>query len=109
MTLTFNDENLGDNNLEKSELQKFFKRLRKRHEKDINFKIKYLACGEYGKKRGRKHYHVILIGYNFNDTLYNVDGHFHSTELDDLWNFGFCDVDGVGASHSRTLLVNFEC
>lgn len=40
----------------KSHLQKFFKRLRKNTGK----KFKYFACGEYGHKYGRPHYHFIL-------------------------------------------------
>lgn len=41
--------------LEKSELQKLFKRIRKHH------KIKYYACGEYGEKHGRAHYHALIL------------------------------------------------
>lgn len=44
-------------NLDKKDLQKFFKRLRKYHDQ----KIKYYAVGEYGTKFHRPHYHVILF------------------------------------------------
>lgn len=43
-------------NLDKSDLQKFFKRLR-----NAGHKPKYYACGEYGGKSNRPHYHVILF------------------------------------------------
>lgn len=43
--------------LNKPELQKFFKRLRKR----THNKIKYYACGEYGTKTERPHYHAIIF------------------------------------------------
>lgn len=42
--------------LNKSHLQKFFKRLRK----NTKTKFQYFACGEYGGKFGRPHYHFIL-------------------------------------------------
>lgn len=43
--------------LQKSDLQKFFKRLRKLTAN----KIKYYAAGEYGDTRKRPHYHIILF------------------------------------------------
>lgn len=42
--------------LEKSHLQKFFKRLRK----NTGAKFQYFACGEYGGTYSRPHYHVII-------------------------------------------------
>ncbi len=47
----------GFMNLDKSDVQKFFKRLRK----ISNTKIKYYVCGEYGSKRMRPHYHLIIF------------------------------------------------
>mgnify|MGYP003287430176 CR=1 FL=1 len=52
--------------LEKSHLQKFFKRLRKNTGK----KLQYFACGEYGEKYGRPHYHAIIWS---NDTITKND------------------------------------
>lgn len=46
--------------LSKRDLQLFFKRLRKAHGKDTR-NIKYYACGEYGSKTQRPHYHIILL------------------------------------------------
>ena len=43
--------------LNKSDLQKFFKRLRKLS----SSRIRYYACGEYGGKGWRPHYHIILF------------------------------------------------
>ncbi|AYQ58189.1 putative VP4 [Microviridae sp.] len=42
--------------LRKDHLQKFNKRLRK----NTGIKYKYFACGEYGHKYGRPHYHMII-------------------------------------------------
>lgn len=60
-----------DTTLVKSHLQKFFKRLRYYLDKEHR-KIKYYACGEYGDKTDRAHYHVILLGmksWSFQDRL----------------------------------------
>lgn len=80
LTLTYNDENLpADKGLEKEELQKFFKRLRKNLQSKYHEfapKILYYAIGEYGTKEliykspgavkchGRPHYHAIVFGLN---------------------------------------------
>lgn len=50
-------------NLQKSDLQKFFKRLRKCHAKE-NPSIKYYAVGEYGGKTNRPHYHIVIFNAN---------------------------------------------
>ena len=60
ITLTYSDEN-NPIILKKSDFQKFIKRLRK------DYDIKYFACGEYGDKTLRPHFHAILFGVNFSD------------------------------------------
>lgn len=61
VTLTYADPHLtwknGVSQLVKSDLQKFFKRLRK-----AGYKLRYFAVGEYGSKTFRPHYHIILFG-----------------------------------------------
>lgn len=64
VTLTYSDDNVigsefGLLTLQKRDLQLFFKRLRKLTN---GRKIKYYACGEYGSRTARPHYHVILFG-----------------------------------------------
>jgi len=49
-----------DNSLNNEHLQKFFKRLRKR-----GYKFRYFACGEYGDKFDRPHYHFCAFGEDF--------------------------------------------
>lgn len=59
ITLTYSDEFLPENgSLRKKDLQNFFKRLRKYS----NARLKYYACGEYGSKTNRPHYHAIIFG-----------------------------------------------
>lgn len=62
-TLTYDEEHLneicedyGNICLVKSDLQKFWKRLRK------DRSVRYFACGEYGDRFGRPHYHAIIYG-----------------------------------------------
>ncbi len=62
-TLTYDEEHLGyvcedygSPVLVKSDLQKFWKRLRKERS------VRYFACGEYGDRFGRPHYHAIIYG-----------------------------------------------
>lgn len=69
LTLTFDDEHLGNNSVEKEEVQKFMKRFRY-YAKE---KIRYFAVSEYGKQFGRKHYHIILYNTDISDNpFYSV-------------------------------------
>lgn len=52
--------NNGYMTLDKKDLQKFFKRLRKLTDE----KLKYYAVGEYGSTKMRPHYHIILYNAN---------------------------------------------
>lgn len=64
VTLTYSDENLPDyRTLVPAHLTSFLKRLRK----SLDYKIRYFACGEYGSKRGRPHYHLIIFGLKKED------------------------------------------
>lgn len=63
VTLTYDTEHVpitanGYMTLKKSDLQNFFRILRKQTGK----KIKYYAVGEYGENKHRPHYHAILMG-----------------------------------------------
>lgn len=61
VTLTYDDNHLPPYaSLQKRELQKFFKRLRR--DLPDHRKIKYFACGEYGPQTERPHYHMIIFG-----------------------------------------------
>lgn len=68
LTLTYSDEHLPkDFGLHKKDLQDFWKRLRinlKREYHEFAPNIKYYACGEYGDKTKRPHYHAIVFGLN---------------------------------------------
>lgn len=89
VTLTFNDESLEKLgkldetrkiiSIYKQDLQLFFKRLRRSLEKEQ--KIKYFACGEYGEKFGRPHYHGIILGLDSSDLI-------DRQRIRDAWPYG---------------------
>lgn len=92
VTLTYDNEHLPENySLVKSDLQKFFKRLRKNLGPER--KIKYFACGEYGEKRSRPHYHAIILGLDELDHDY----------VNQSWKFGLIDFGTV--THQSTSYV----
>lgn len=59
VTLTYDDRRsspVQTKLIQKKDVQDFLKRLRKK------YKIRYLVAGEYGKKKGRCHFHICLFG-----------------------------------------------
>lgn len=82
LTLTFDDSNCPPA-ISKRDLQLFFKRLRRQ---GVDFR--YFACGEYGERHGRPHYHAILFmdkPLHLSPIGINV---FHSPEIAKAWSFG---------------------
>lgn len=69
VTLTYAEEYVpfnmqGDLILQKKDLQKFLKRLRRKY----NAPIRYFAVGEYGDRTDRPHYHLCIFGMSIEDT-----------------------------------------
>lgn len=91
ITLTYAET---DGNLHPDDLTKFIKRLRKA----VNpVKVRYYACGEYGSKGKRPHYHLVIFGYDFPDRIeYRRDKKgfmmCRSPLLEKLWPFGISSV-----------------
>lgn len=94
ITLTYkNTKTQKGKQLNKKHLQDFIKRLRKH----TNAKIKYFGAGEYGDKKGRAHYHLIVLGYIPKDLIfwgYSKKGSelFRSKEMDKLWGHGLTTI-----------------
>ncbi len=90
ITLTYDKDHLPENGtLVMRDLQLFFKRLRKKFGEGI----RYIACGEYGDKKGRPHYHVLLFGLAFFDIkqYYRTGSKFPiytSESLSSVWTAG---------------------
>lgn len=88
--------------LRKKDLQDFFQHLRDyikcKCSQNYCLKFRYYACGEYGEKNGRPHYHIILFNCNlFNDMLpeYTDDAgfvHYQSKILNDIWKLGRTEI-----------------
>lgn len=98
ITLTYNPENLpSDGSVSRREVQLFMKRLRKFVYPVL---VRYFACGEYGKKGGRPHYHLIIFGWKPSDLFFwqrdksGVDL-YRSPSVEKLWTKGFSSVGNV--------------
>jgi hypothetical protein len=96
ITLTFSPEELKKRknpySLDKTEFQRFMKRVRKKY----GHKIRFFHCGEYGDKNKRPHYHALLFGHDFEDKkLWSTNNGFRlfvSEELQELWPYGFSTI-----------------
>ncbi len=100
LTLTFDDAHLpASGSVSVRDVQLFLKRLRKALSYQ-NIKIRFFACGEYGDKNQRPHYHLIIFNYDFSDdrqllrqTPYG--SLYISDFLFSLWPYGFHTIGNV--------------
>lgn len=97
ITLTYNNENLpAYGSLKKRDFQLFMKRLREHLEPR---RIRFFACGEYGKRGKRPHMHAIIFGWCPTDLVYlktdNGIKLYRSLELEKIWSFGYSSVGMV--------------
>lgn len=97
LTLTYDDANLpAGGTLVKRDLQLFMKRLRKMFGSGVRF----YACGEYGERSGRPHYHLLLFNCEFTDKVFykrakRGEKLYTSEIVRSLWPFGFNVVGDV--------------
>lgn len=85
LTLTYEQDREG---LDLDDLQRFFKRLR-----FSGVSMRYYACGEYGSRLGRPHFHVCMFGHDFSDDREPwKEGLWISPELERLWSHGYCVI-----------------
>lgn len=94
ITLTYKDTN---GSLVPRDLQLFIKRLRKSIAPE---KLRFFACGEYGSKGLRPHYHLILFGYVPKDLYFlkytsKKQKIYSSSSLEAIWSHGFVSVGDV--------------
>nr|AOV86346.1 putative replication protein VP4 [uncultured virus] len=96
VTLTYDDDHLPvGGHLVPKDLQDFLKRLRihaHRHSRSVDGDrgagVRYLACGEYGDRTQRPHYHAILFNAGFRDAYPVGKDMAESPLLAKLWPFG---------------------
>lgn len=102
LILTYDNDHLGDNILDYDHIRVFQKRLRRYVDYHYGKKIKFLTVGEYGDKKGRMHWHMIVFGWKpkseeqlepYLGGKYRTDVRYRSRKLKELWKFGYVDVD----------------
>jgi len=97
VTFTYRDSCLPFGHLSPTlapyDLKNFWKRLRKHYS---GIPIKYFACGEYGDRTYRPHYHAIIFNLDFADkkiSKYSPNGPYYtSPTLDSIWGHGNCII-----------------
>lgn len=97
ITLTYNDDNLpSDHSVSRREVQLFMKLFRRAV---APLRVRFFACGEYGKERLRPHYHIIIFNWYPTDTFFwKKDGDvllYRSPFLEKIWKKGFSSVGRV--------------
>lgn len=88
LTLTYDEEH-APTGLNKKDLQDFWKRLRKQAASTGLPRIKYFACGEYGDRTRRPHYHAAVFGLDRrpDSKRWDLDNEVSET-LNNLWGMG---------------------
>lgn len=88
---------LAHNSIMVRSFQLFMMRLRRRLG---DRHIRFYACGEYGDRSGRPHYHAIIYNWSPDDQVFHFtnkhgDKLYTSAFLDDVWGWGQCTVGEV--------------
>lgn len=99
--LTYCDEELpyhkGAPCVSKIHVQEFLKRFRYYIEKEFGTRIKYFLCAEYGGKRHRPHYHMIV----FSDLPLKIKSRDPYSKINDIllmsWKHGICDIEPLNS------------
>lgn len=96
LTLTYSDTNLPDDlSVSLRPLQLFLKRLRKQLAPKS---IRFFACGEYGDRTHRPHYHALIFGHDFSEDRKPwrkaPSGHtlYRSEVLERCWTLGSSEL-----------------
>lgn len=88
LTLTYDEEHIPEQGVNKEDVQKFFKRLRKGVP---DYKLRYFLVSEYGSHTERAHYHMILFNYPIEKG--------YVEKISSHWQAGFVHIGSVtGAS-----------
>lgn len=93
LTLTYDEDHIpADHSLNYKHLQSCWRALRK-----AGFKFRFFACGEYGEKTSRPHYHACAFGLDLPDLRpyggLRDSGQLYTSEiLDRCWAQGACKV-----------------
>ena len=93
ITLTYNNENLPKNGVNKEDIKKFLKLLRQHYQRKYKHQgIRFFICGEYGDHTARPHYHGIFFNLPIFDLKYftnrNNQNYYLSEEIAKIWKKG---------------------
>lgn len=96
ITLTYRPETVpsvhgGRHTLYPPDLQRFWKRLRKRLGAR---RLRYYAVGEYGEETWRPHYHAIVFGLS-DESLVKVGRHLVHPEVHQAWGMGYTSAGSL--------------
>ena len=116
ITLTYSPDKLESPSLQYEDFQLFMKRLRfhfvskdpdkyqetyldKHGNEKTRCTIRFYACGEYGTKRRRPHFHACIFGADFDDKeVFQIKKGiklYKSETLEKLWKKGFCSIGNI--------------
>lgn len=110
ITLTYDDQHVPeDYGLDLRHLQLFFKKFRKYLQPK---KIRFFACGEYGDRLGRPHYHAIVFNHDWPDKAFldrsdSGEAIYTSEALGRLWGNGIVSTQDV--THKSAAYVARYC
>lgn len=97
ITLTYDDDHVpNDYSLNYRHFQLFMKRVRR----NLNARVRFYMCGEYGETYSRPHYHACLFGFRPDDLYpWRMSGAgfqlYRSPMLERLWPRGSVEVGDV--------------
>lgn len=113
LTLTYDSEHLPDDHqLNRVHVQQFVKRLRRAFPKD---RLRVFYCGEYGERRHRPHYHMIIFGLplardNHRLFLHSISRkgyrNYVTSIISKKWPFGLATV-GTFTSNSASYVAQY--
>lgn len=100
VTLTYSDKLCDPEQtsvIHKEDAQNFLHRLRRSH------KVRYLVAGEYGKKKGRVHFHICLFGHSPKPPLWDLNKNIHVKE----WPWGHVYVEDAVSERSIRYIAKY--
>lgn len=110
LILTYDHDHLGDNVLNYDHVRVFFKRLRRYVEYRYGKKdLKFFTTGEYGDKKGRMHWHMMIFGWKPDKDREEFEVYLSgktkqprnkSLKLQKLWEQGYVDVTDFDETHA---------
>ena len=98
VTLTYANEYVPINGVSRKAISKFMKDLRKR----AGAGVRFMACGEYGPKNTRPHYHLCLFNLKFHDQYFwnktkAGSDLYRSPTLEKIWPYGHSSIGELTA------------